>query len=76
MTIMTLEQYDSMIELLEFLELIGISSADKTHEDFIVNHADEWMICDYCAELKCDCSCEDDSMHGRYAAEYDDEASF
>ena len=75
MTIMTLEQYESAVLLLNLLENIGISKAEKAHSAFVRYHGNDWTPCDHCGIPMSECACDAD-VHGRYYAEYDDEASF
>jgi hypothetical protein len=75
-TILTSEQYESIKALLLTLERLNILKSADCRSDFIAENKDEWEICDNCVEPLSDCNCDDESLHGRYYAEYDDDTSF
>lgn len=73
MIILTIEQYESTVKLLNLLENFGIKSAERSHSSFVKEEGPEWVPCEYCAELQSECRCDDAP---NYYAEYDDEASY
>lgn len=66
------KKYDGLVKVLDLLSYLNVPKADEMRSATI-----ETWSCGSCTEFIDDCNCDmDESRHGRYYAEYDDEASF
>jgi hypothetical protein len=74
MKITKVEQYNSLCDLFEFVDSLGIKVSSNTWNILSEDHGN-WEPCSNCGEPLVDCNGECDDGPN-YHAEYDDEASF